>query len=346
MPDGTPILSDAQKTQWNSFQDHLGGDYPTPTALKSFNDANPKSTLTDAHIPVALNDVAAIKANPDVPGMTPAYKGGNNPRYPVTSSGGHVAVGGNPASIPKPDYGNPASRLKYAAAFRAKYGDTVAGFGDTPLRINETPENGVDTAKNASIKAASKVGIDPKLLYSSAMVEGMSGLYPDKNQEVDFSDNDKYPVNGFHNFGLDTFSDQAKGLIKKGYLPPDFANQYSPKQRTNEKGELVNSADFKTPDAALQATAAVIKDSQDQVEAYAKKNNINLSPKAKEFFALTAYNAGSGNMQKIMQNYNKSGALNDDKFIENRPNDTYKTIHENVKSRMVLRDALEKEGLF
>ena len=116
MPDGTPILSDAQKTQWNSFQDHLGGDYPTTTALKSFNDANPKSTLTDAHIPVALNDVASIKANPDVPGMTPAYKGGNNPRYPVTSSGGHVAVGGNPTSIPKPDYNDPASRLKYAAA--------------------------------------------------------------------------------------------------------------------------------------------------------------------------------------------------------------------------------------
>lgn len=349
MPDPTSTaLSDSQKSDWNGLVQHLNGDYPTAAGVASYNAANPKSTITPDHIAPALAGVAAIKANADVP-ATPAYKNGNSMMYPVNSKGEHPNVGSDPSSIPKPNYDDPKSRLQYAQAFTKKYGALMQGRGDTPLRINETPDSGSDSAKNMSVKAASKYGLDPALLYSSAMEEGMSGLYADKNGKVDFSGDDKHPISGYQSFGLDTFSDKFPDLVKKGLLPANFAGKFVksvevPKSGDNSKA--VNSANFVDTDSALQAKAAMVKDSQNQAEAYAAKNGITLSPKAKEFFALAAYNGGSGNMRKIMQNYNKAGALKDDNFIAHPPNQDYKTIHENVSRRILMRDGLKAEGLF
>ena len=83
-----------------------------------------------------------------------------------------------PSRLPLPDYKNPQSRLKYAEAFRNKYGDVIAGMGDTPLRINEKPINSNLTSKQLSQKIGNQYGIDPALLYTSSMHEGMSGIYP------------------------------------------------------------------------------------------------------------------------------------------------------------------------
>ena len=147
--------------------------------------------------------------------------------------------------LPLPDYNNPDSRLNYAKGFTQKYGPLMAQRGDTPLRINEIPDTGTDTSKNLALKTAKGLGLDPALLYSSAMEEGMSGLYPDKNKQVDYSGNEKFPVNGFANFGLDTFSDAYEGLVKRGYLPADFSKNFTKRVQENEKGQKVNSADFK-----------------------------------------------------------------------------------------------------
>lgn len=347
MDDASAIeLTPEIKTDWNNFQTHLNGDYPTTGALNEFNGKNPKSQLTESHIPAALNYISSIKQNPDVVGLTPAYRNGNNMRFPVTADGKHPDLGNNPMAIPKPDYNNPQSRMQYAQQFTKKYGPLMQGRGDTALRINETPDEGTDSVKNLTIKAAKPLGLDPATFYSSAMEEGMSGLFKDKNGESDFSGDKDYPTDGYTNFGLDDFVDKVPALIKKGYLSPEFKNQYVPKKQTNEQGREVNSANFKSPDAALQAKAAVVKDFQDQTEDYAKKNNIPLTEKQKQFFTLAAYNGGVGNMRKMMAEYNKKGALKDDSFIANPETGSYKTIHTNVGRRILMAQALKSEGLF
>jgi hypothetical protein len=339
-------LNNDQKTDWNSFVDHLGGDYPTASALKSYQNGNSKSTLTPDHIGQAMDDVAKIKSNPDVQGLTFAYKNGTNFRYPVTEKGGHIDFGGDPSSIPKPNYKDPQSRTKYAEAFTKKYGSLMQGRGDTPLRVNEKPDSGSDTAKVMATKVASRYGLDPALFYSSAMEEGMSGLFPDKNGDVDFSGDDKHPISGYLSFGLDRFGEKYKDLMKKGYLDRDFQSKFVPSQETNDKGQKVTSANFIDTDSALQAKAAMVKDTQDHLEDFAKKGNINLSPKAKEFFTLIGYNSGEANMKKMLTEYSKNGYLKDDSFIDKRPSEGWKQPWTNVARRLQMRDALKKEGLF
>ena len=342
----TIALNNQQKDQWNSFVDHTQrmGAGPDPSYLPGFKKDNPSSTLTADHIPVAINDVSAIKANPDIPGMTPAYKAGNNLKYPVTSDGKHLDIGDNPSAIPKPDYNDPVSRQKYAQQFVSKYGDVMHGRADTPLRINETMDEATDSAKNLSIKAAKPLGLDPALVYSSAMEEGMAGLFKDKKGLSDYSGNKDYPTPGFHNFGIDDFTDKVPGLIKKGYLPKDFANQFVKHVQINENGRPVNSADFKSPDAGLQAKAALMKDFQDQTDQFAKKSNVSLTPKQRDFMTLVAYNGG-GNMQKMMSEYKQKGFLTDDK-VDKDPTGHWTTITKHIAPRLQMRDALKKEGLF
>lgn len=362
-------LSSEQRTQWNDFIDHAGksegGGDPTklPALMESYKSGNPQTTLTPEHIPVAAQEVADIKGGKPIGGLTLAqasyvksgmsdgYKNDStNLKYPVSSVHGtnleDHAKAGDP-KIPLPNYDDPASRQTYAKHFSTKYGPLMQGRGDTPLRINETPDSGSASAKELAIKAAKPLGIDPTLLYTSAMEEGMSGLFGDKKGQVDFSGDEKHPISGYVNFGLDNFSDQFPKLVKKGYLPKEFASEFTKSVEPARAGDNkvpVNSANFTTTDAALQAKAATMKDLQDQVDAFAKKKNINLTPKQREFFTLTAFNGG-GNMQKMMTEYNQKGALKDDSFIANPETGGYKTIHKNVGRRILMRDALKNEGL-
>lgn len=283
----------------------------------------------------------------------------------LTSMTGHINFDDNPSNteprdpipgnqrIPLPDYKNPQSRISYAQSWTKKYGPLMQGRGDTPLRINEIPAWGKSSAKDISKNAANALGLDPVLLYSSAMEEGMSGLYPhvfkgrEKEGElVQSSGNKDFPVSGYISFGVDTFTDAFPSLVKKGYLPATFKSNFIPSEEENEKGEIVMSANFKTPEAALQAKAAMIKSSEDEIVDFAKKSNIELSPKAKEFFTLINYNAGSDNAQKMLKQYAQSGFLKDDKFLEKRPSEYWKQPYENVIRRLKMADALKQEGLF
>lgn len=253
--------------------------------------------------------------------------------------------------IPLPDYKNPESRLGYAKQFTKKYGSLMSGRGDTPLRINEVPGTYKDklTSKQIAVNASGKLGLDPALLYSSAMEEGMSGLYPDKKGQVNFSGDENFPVSGYQAFGLDTFSDAFPGLVKKGYLPQEFEKEFKKKveaPRTGDNKSPVNSANFLSAESAMKAKAAMIKSSKDELEDFASKNKINLSDKAKDFFTLVSYNAGIGNAQKMLKEYNSSGALKDDSFLKNRPSESWKVPYENTIRRIKMADALKEEGYF
>lgn len=263
-----------------------------------------------------------------------------------------------PGGIPLPDYKDSASRLKYAQAWRNKYGPYMQGRGDTPLRINEVPNTSTDklTAKEAAMKAVEKLGLDPALFYSSAMEEGMSGMFKKGYEGEGYfnsSSYDDFPVSGFAGIGLDHFGSTFPELVKKGYLPADFSNKFQPTVMTNEKKETTHSGDFRSVEDALAAKAAMTKLSEDQVLDYAKRNKIELSPKAKQFFTYVNYNAGEGNAQKMLMDYYKSNALKDDAFLNARPNsgpylkaDSWKQPYDNVIRRIKMADALMKEGYF
>lgn len=282
----------------------------------------------------------------------------NNPNAPVI-----------PNRIPLPDYNNPKSRITYAQNITKQYGPLMQNRGDTFLHVNETPDVGPDTAtaKEMSVDAAKKLGLDPALLYSSAMEEGMSGLWKGKGGLVKVGENttDDFPVSGYGNFGLDTFSDKFHDLVKKGYLTPDFAQNFKKQVAYNEKSEPVNSANFKDVGSALQAKAAYMKDNYDDIDSYAKQRGITLSPKARDFFALANYNGG-GIGHQMLNDYYNAGQLEGDKFLKGRPTSggslkatsygplydkktgqqTDEGMYDHLVRRLKMRDALYEQSLF
>lgn len=261
--------------------------------------------------------------------------------------------------IPAPDYNDPKSRLKYAESFVKKHGPLMQGRGDTPLRVNEIPRGGSDTAKNISTKVASKFGLDPETLYSSSMEEGMSGLFKDKSgldskhrKPTDFGyqsyyGDKEFPINGNESFGLPDFSKRFPELVKGGYLPKEFAAKFRGKD-----GEFSGN-DFKSVEDAMTAKAALLKFGQDYVEKYASQKGIPLSKDAKNFFSLVLFNGGEGTFHQMIYDYNKNGLLKDDKFIDERPTkgeglkaDSYKQVHLNISRRIKMAKALKAENLF
>jgi hypothetical protein len=263
-----------------------------------------------------------------------------------------------PKKIPLPNYKDPVSRLDYAKQFTKKYGPLMSGRGDTPLRINEYPGTGTDafTSKQLAERVGSASGLDPALLYASAMEEGMSGLYPSKDNTVNFSGNKEFPISGYINFGLDTFSDAFLNLVKKGYLPEDFNKNFVKKVHPPKEGDnkvAVNSADFKSLESALQAKAAMIRNTQDELGSFLDENKIALSDKARQFFNLVAYNAGIGNAQKMLKDYKQAGVLQDDAFLNERPKKgaglketSWSQPYENAIRRIKMSEALKNEGYF
>jgi hypothetical protein len=263
-----------------------------------------------------------------------------------------------PGKIPLPNYDDPKSRAQYAQNFYNQHPKIGHGVGDTPLRINEVPDTDVDklTPKQMAVGASKNLGLDPALLYTSAMNEGMSGLWKDKNGQIPYSGDDKYPISGYNSFGLDTFSDAFPGLVKKGYLPADFQKNFNKRVIPPQDGDnkvSVNSADFKDANSAMQAKAAMIKMNYDDIDSYAKQRKIALSPKARDFFALVDYNGGTGTGHNMLYDYYNNGYLEGDKFMDSRPTtgkglkaDSYKQVYQNISQRLTMRDALVEQTLF
>lgn len=272
-----------------------------------------------------------------------------------------------PTRIPLPNYNDEKSRLQFAQNWTKTYGPLMQGRGDTPLRVNDIPQYGTTTSKQMSIEAAKGLGIDPALLYSSAMEEGMSGNFKNLKGEYQYErsgQSDKFPVNSSSDFGLDQVRDKIAMFQKKGYLPSDFQKHYTNaishgKQFTN------NDVDLDSPESAMKLKAAYLKYTYDDIDSYAKQRGIKLSPKARDFFALADYNGGEGTGHQMLNDYYNAGQLEGDKFLQARPTSgaglkstsygplfdkkgvqTDEGIYTHIMRRMAMRDALKKETLF
>jgi len=209
--------------------------------------------------------------------------------------------------------------------------------------------------KEAVVKAAKMNGIDSALLYSSAMEEGMSGSVDEKasgkasSHYVDWSEKnkstaEKYPVDGFYNYGLDQFAKQAPELEKKGYLPKGFSKNFTSFPAENEKKEKITGAAFDTDANALIAKSAMLRQSKDSLEDYTKKEGIKLSDKQKDFFLLAGYNYGDEGVKKMIQSYKEKGYLNDDKFLDTKFKPaSYEGVYKNVQARLQSAQQLKDE---
>lgn len=279
----------------------------------------------------------------------------------VASKTGKPVVGGDkekpkpagPEPIPLPDFKDPASRLKYAKEYPKKYGKYFEERGDIPLRVDEKPFFASDTGKNLSVKFGNQYKIDPALLYSSAMEEGMSGIYPDAQNRAKWTGNKDYPVSAAWGFGLDSFQERFKDLQAKGYLPPGFESNFTIGKDQGFADPTTQAVLFKNTDVGLQAKAAMMKQSYDDIDAYAKKKGIPLSDKARDFFALASFNGGEGTGHQMLTDYSTNNLLKDEAYLKGRPvtgkglkADSYKEVYDNVKRRLVYRDALMNEKRF
>lgn len=273
---------------------------------------------------------------------------------PVPVNGPKIKIrvspnGEKPMPLPKPKWDDPKEvKQKYYNDFYKRYGEYAkerADWGDfLNFRLKRDPNI---SFKKVFADVGKRQGIRPELLYSSTMEEGMRQMFPNaRNSGVGGTDDPNYPIDGFFGFGLDTFSDQYKDLVTKGYLDPKFADRFKPVYKTNEKGERVNSAYFKDMDDAILAKSAMIRSASDDISNWATQNKIPLSDKAKDFFTLVAYNAGMGNAQKMLSSYAKEGFLKDDSFLKKRPSQYWEGPYENVMRRMVMADALKNEQYF
>lgn len=193
--------------------------------------------------------------------------------------------------------------------------------------------------------AATKAGVSPSLLLSSAFQEGMNkALFrPDDvseafiNAEKSGLDTKNFPVDGYYNYGLDTFGNRYNDLKK--YLPEGFDQRFKTFDAINEKGEKMKTAAFKTNEDALIAKAAMFKQSQDYVNNYAKSKNISISPDDLNYFVLAMYNGGEKNADMMMDQYAK--AKDKKAFIE-KGETTRKGIHNNIMPRLQRLKLIDK----
>lgn len=185
--------------------------------------------------------------------------------------------------------------------------------------------------------AAARAGINPALLFSSSFQEGLNKAIADPDNVSEAYNmalkKDKelsgYPVDGFYNYGTDTFGTRIKELSK--YLPKDFEGRYRLFDAVNERGEKVKTAAFKTNEDALVAKSAFIRAEADAISEYAKSKGIPLDEDALNYFTLAAYNSGSGNARKMLE---KFAAAKDKKAFLEAGDASWQKVHKNISPRM------------
>lgn len=192
------------------------------------------------------------------------------------------------------------------------------------------------TAKDVVNSAAKKSGVNSSLLFSSSFQEGMNKAIakPDETSDAYFNANGKgdlkgYPVDGFYNYGLDTFGQKLDALKK--YLPQGFDSRYKVYDAKNDQGVPIKTAAFKTNEDALIAKGAMMRDVASQVDQMAAKKGIKLDDKARNYFTLAAYNGGEGNAKIMMDEYFK--AKDKHSFID-KGETTRQGVHKNIAPRL------------
>lgn len=200
---------------------------------------------------------------------------------------------------------------------------------------------------------AQKTGVNPNLLYASAYQEGLNKAIAKPEETENYLKekgwfNQDFPVSGYDLYGLDTFGGRFDEFVQKGYLPKEFSQRFTPVEMENDHmkkvvdpktgkvtmvpdPQLVRSADFKTNEDALMAKAAFIRASNDTTAEEAKKLGLTLDQDAANYFTMVAYNAGEGNMKKMLQKY---AAAKDKKAFIEKGDANWQSVHKNVGPRM------------
>lgn len=218
--------------------------------------------------------------------------------------------------------------------------------------------NGTKSVKDVINTAAKQMGVDPGLLYTSSMEEGMKlALQGEDTGErragfKEFrSKNPKaaqqYPIDGGYFYGLNTFGDKYGKIIKPSSFPAGY--KFQPYPQTDPKtGEVFyNSAAFKSHDDAIMAKAGMMRQVEDAMNARYKKNNINLSPEAQKFFSMVGYNMGEDKTIEMIKSYEQKGYLKDDRFLDaNFQPASWKEPYTNVQRRYQNYKILNEQGHF
>jgi hypothetical protein len=212
------------------------------------------------------------------------------------------------------------------------FGDEMKAGYKTKLKYDNN--RGVD---EVILSAAQKGKIDPAMLMTSAWVEGLNkaSARPDEVSEAYENAVKKdqsirqFPVDGFYNYGLDTFGQNYAGLKK--HLPEGFDQRFKLYEALNEKGQKIQTAAFKTNEDALIAKSAFLNMEGENVANYAKKKGIQLDDKAKRYFTLASYNGGFGNARTMLDEYATAKDKNAfiDKGLTSRGG-----VHKNISPRM------------
>lgn len=241
---------------------------------------------------------------------------------PTDAGAPSIPVASGPATSSPSVYDNHDTALKRTNQLAAMPGNSfLHGRGDALINASYVPSTDTKSFKESALQATKSLGLDPNMFWASAAEEGATGLLPNKegsiNTDPKIDLDGKYPVSGFTNFGVDHFHDDFKTMVAKGYLPKDF--DYQKSAHTNENGEKVNSGDFKTVEDAMAAKGAYIRMHQDDLDNWAKKSGVPLSPAARQFFTYVSYNGGPGTAHKMLNYYKANGLLDGDKFLQNAP---------------------------
>jgi hypothetical protein len=219
------------------------------------------------------------------------------------------------------------------------FGAEMISLGNQPMKYDNN-----QTATQLVSQVSKNSGIKPSLLYSSSYIEGFNKAIdkPDKVSMAYYNSSkkgelDDYPIDGFYNYGLDTFGTNYENIKK--YLPAGFEKKYKLFTATNEKKQPVQTAAFKTNKDALTAKAAFLKYEQDNVSNYAKSKNLDLDEDAKDYFTMASYNSGFGNAKKMLDEYLNS---KDKKSFIEKGETSLKGVHKNIDKRMKLRATADK----
>lgn len=220
-------------------------------------------------------------------------------------------------------------------------GEMKAAYKNKLKYDNNTPANEI-------ILAAAKEGkIDPSELIASSWVEGLNKAVADPERVSEAYNNAltknpnlaQYPVDAFHNYGLDTFGDNYAALQK--YLPANFkqGQNFEYFDALNEQNQPIKTIATKTNKDALIAKAAFMNMEKDNLRELAKKKGVQLDDKALRYLTFASFNGGPGRGRQMLDEYVKAKDRN--AYID-KGQTSLGQIHKNITSRMGLYDLAQK----
>jgi hypothetical protein len=184
---------------------------------------------------------------------------------------------------------------------------------------------------------ATKTGVSPSLLMSSAFQEGMNKAINNPDEvSIPYDEAQvkglipaDYPVDAFWNYGIDQFDKYLPSIQKD--LPEGFDQRYKTYQAKNEKGEPINTVAFKTNEDALLVKSLILKNALSEVDNYAKERGVTLDDKSRNYLALAKYNSAEENFPIMFDEVSK--AKDRDKFITGGLT-RRKGVHTNIYPRI------------